>query len=165
MLKNIKSFYILKQIFGNIKYKKKLKLIKYDKELSKKIDITLQTYKEEFFKEFNSKFDTKLTDLNNQLLNLKNKKVENTKLDFLSRVKFESLKALFLNNNEINEIKSLENVSYKSIKYLNLSGNKITDIEPITKANFIELKILYLMNNEISEIKRLDNPNFKKLKN
>ena len=121
MLKNIKSFYILKQIFGNIKYKKKLKLIKYDKELSKKMDITLQTYKEEFFKEFNSKFDTKLTDINNQLLNLKNKKIENTKLDFLSRVKFESLKALFLNNNEINEIKSLERVSYKNIKYLNLS--------------------------------------------
>ena len=149
MLKNIKSSYILKQIFGNIINKKKLKLIKYDKKISDKMDITLQNYKDEFFKEFNTKFDIKLADINNQLLNLKNKKVENAKLDFLSKVKFESLNALYLNNNEITEIKAIEKVSYKGIKYLNLSGNKITDIEPITKANFAELKILYLMNNEI----------------
>ena len=45
MLKNVKSFYIIKSIILNIDEKRKLKLFKYNKSLKNKIGINLINYK------------------------------------------------------------------------------------------------------------------------
>ena len=45
-LKEIKSKYILKQIFENLLKQKSLKLFKYNKNIQKKLEITVKDYKE-----------------------------------------------------------------------------------------------------------------------
>ena len=45
MLENIKSLYILKNVFINIEDEIKLNLVKYNKKLQKKLDISLIDYK------------------------------------------------------------------------------------------------------------------------
>ena len=45
LLENIKSKYIIKLLFSNLDEKVKLKTIKYNKRLQKKIDINLNNYK------------------------------------------------------------------------------------------------------------------------
>ena len=50
MLKNIKSTFIIKKIFILFKVRRKLKLIKYNKNIQTRIDICLNN-----FKEFSSK--------------------------------------------------------------------------------------------------------------
>ena len=53
LLKNIKSNYILRRIFDNIKDKKLLlKLFDHSKLFQKKLDIKLFDYKKVFFKNF-----------------------------------------------------------------------------------------------------------------
>ena len=48
MLKNIKSGYILKIVFDNVENIKQLKIIKYSKKLSKKLNITLDTFEKTY---------------------------------------------------------------------------------------------------------------------
>ena len=45
MLENIKSFYRLKLLFSYIYEGKKLKLIKYNKNIQKKVDVNINNYK------------------------------------------------------------------------------------------------------------------------
>ena len=45
MLENVKSSYILKLFFMNIYERKKLKLIKYNKNIQIKIDVNIKNYK------------------------------------------------------------------------------------------------------------------------
>ena len=45
-LDNIKSQYILKKIFENINTKKLLELVKYNKKIKNRLDISLNNYKE-----------------------------------------------------------------------------------------------------------------------
>ena len=44
-LKNIKSKYILKEIFDNLEYKKLLEIIKYNKNFQLKLNIEINDYK------------------------------------------------------------------------------------------------------------------------
>ena len=46
LFKRVKSQYILKQIFENLKQNKKLEVIRYNKEMQQKFDITFNDYKE-----------------------------------------------------------------------------------------------------------------------
>ena len=55
MLNNIKSSYILKLIFQKVANKKKLKLVKYNKILLRKLEITIEDYKSyKNLREFNN---------------------------------------------------------------------------------------------------------------
>ena len=44
MVENVKSLYFIKIVFSHIDEKKKLKIIKYNKQIQNKIDITLLNY-------------------------------------------------------------------------------------------------------------------------
>ena len=44
LLHNIKSKYILQQIFKNLEYEKKLKIIKYNKKLQEKLNVNVNDY-------------------------------------------------------------------------------------------------------------------------
>jgi hypothetical protein len=48
MLKNIKSGYILKIVFDNVENIKQLKIIKYSKKLSKKLNMTLDIFEKTY---------------------------------------------------------------------------------------------------------------------
>ena len=50
LLMNVKSKYILKKIFDNIKQNRILKIIQYNKELQNKLNIILYDYKNEYHK-------------------------------------------------------------------------------------------------------------------
>ena len=45
MLEKVKSSYIIKLFFMNIYERKKLKLIKYNKNIQSKIDVNIKNYK------------------------------------------------------------------------------------------------------------------------
>ena len=67
--------------------------------------------------------------------------------------KFTNLQELYLGNNQITEIKGLDNLI--NLQDLYLSNNKITEIKGLD--NLINLKKLILHHNKITEIKGLDN--------
>ena len=63
MLDNVKSKYIVKEIFENIKNKRKLNIIKYNKRITTKLNINkedLEIYKT--LKEFNNNYNTNIED-------------------------------------------------------------------------------------------------------
>ena len=101
MLNNIKSIYIINKIFEPLTYTAKLNLIKYNKIISNRLDIKLEDYKDEFYKLFNRTFKVKINALNINELKLNKKKIDDKKFKFLCKIGFDSLKALYLNDNNI----------------------------------------------------------------
>ena len=113
MLDNVKSKYIVKEIFENIKNKRKLNIIKYNKRIKIKLDIN----KEDFeiyitLKEFNNKYKTNIKDIDIRELNLSWINIENEGLKDLAKIKFKELKELVLSFNKISDIDILEKVNF-----------------------------------------------------
>ena len=165
MLNNIKSKYIVKEIFEKIKNKRKLNIIKYNKRIKDKLNI----HKEDFeiyviLKEFNNKYNTNIENNEIKELNLSMKNIGNKGLKDLVKIKFKELNKLELSHNEISDINVLKKVHFKELKELNLSFNQISDINILEKADFRELKELNLSFNQISNINILGKVNFKELK-
>ena len=97
MLDNVKSKYILNEIFEKIKNKRKLIIIKYNK----RIKIRLNIDKEDFeiyinLHEFNSKYSTNIEDIDIKELNLSNRYIGNEGLKNLVKIKFKQLNKLDL---------------------------------------------------------------------
>ena len=82
----------------------------------------------------------------------------------LEKAKFNKLEFLGLGDNIISDINILEKVNLKKLTFLDLHGNYISDITILAKFNFPELEKLYLGYNRISDINVLETVNFKKLK-
>ena len=75
MLDNVKSKYILKEIFVNIKNKRKLNIIKYNKKLKINLDINeknLEIYIT--LKEFNNKYKINIEDIDIKRIKIKYRK-------------------------------------------------------------------------------------------
>ena len=130
MLDDVKSKYILKIIFEKIKNKRKLNIIKYNKRIMIKLDIT----KEDFeiyitLKEFNKKYFNAIEDIEIKELILKERDISNKGLKDLVKIKFKELKVLNLSVNEISDINILEKVNFKELNYLDLSYNEINEGE------------------------------------
>ena len=70
-------------------------------------------------------------------------------LNKLSKVGWEMLVELNLNNNNITDIEPLYNMQLLSLKKLDLSNNDISDIDDINKLQIYDLKYIYLNNNQI----------------
>ncbi len=70
--------YLLKEIFSYLSEKKKLEIIKYNKEIQKKLDITIFTYQKMHFNSIVTQ-----TILDNPLILLKEKKFDKKTLDKL----------------------------------------------------------------------------------
>ena len=74
MLDNVNSKYIIEEIVGKLKNKRKLKIIKYNKRLLSRLNINKKNF--ELYaklKEFNDKYKTKINDIDNTELNIRGK--------------------------------------------------------------------------------------------
>ena len=77
MLNDIKSKYILFIIFDTIKNRSKLNIIKYNKFLLDKLNITKKDFKVyELLKEFNKEFNLNIRDIDIEELDLNKKNIE-----------------------------------------------------------------------------------------
>jgi len=165
MLENVKSKYIVEQICENLKNKRKLNIIKYNKNLLARLNIN----KEDFeiyiaLKKLNKKYNTNIEDIDIKELNLGDKCIDNKGLKDLDKIKFKELNKLYLDANKISDINLLEKLYFKKLKILNLSNNEISDIQLLGKINFKELTNLDLSYNKISDIEILERVNFEELK-
>ena len=104
-------------------------------------------------KDFNKKYNLNIKDINVNKIDLRWKKLGNEGLVDLCKIKFNDLKELILNNNNISDIKPLEKVKFENLEILDLSQNKISDISILKNVSFKGLKQLYLGYNNISDIK------------
>jgi len=163
-LNNINCKSILKMIFEYILNRRKLKIIKYNKQLSNKLDITLEDFENyKLLKEFVKNYNTDIKDIDIIDLPLFQKSLGNKGLKDLSEINFKELKKLNLIDNNISDIKILEKVKFNNIEELYLSRNKIKDIGILEKVNLKNLKILYLNENKISDITVFEKVIFSKL--
>ena len=165
MLDNVKSKYILKEIFDIIKNKRKLKIIKYNKKIKIKLDINKGDFEKYIaLKEFNKKYDINIEDIDLKVLMLNWRNIRNMDLKDLVIINFKKLEILDLSGNKISNINILEKVNFKELKKLNLSYTEVSDIEILVKVNFNELQKLDLSGNKISTLNSFEKVNFKELK-
>ena len=116
----------MKAIFKNIHNKIKLKIIKYNKNMLRRLDVKIENFKiYETLKEFNEQLKLNIIDIDIKELYLKYKNVGTKELEILKNVNFKELQKLDLSNNEISDIKVLENVNFKELQTLYLDGNPI----------------------------------------
>ena len=81
MLDNVKSNLIMNKIFANLKNKRKLIIIKYNKRLLNRINITKKDFKMyQLLKDFNSKYKTRLEDIEIKELGLNGENMGNDEL-------------------------------------------------------------------------------------
>ncbi len=127
MLEKIRSTYIIDIIFNNLRNKRKLNIIKYNKKTIFRLNIKEEDFKVySFLKEFNEKYNSNIEDIDIFHLGLRRKNLGNEGLKCLSKIKF------------------------KELKYLDLSYNRISDINALEKFNIAKLEILILNFNQIS---------------
>ena len=150
MLDNLKSKYILQEIFEKIKNKRKLNIIKYNKRVMIKLDINKEDFETYItLKEFNVKYNTNIQDIDIKTLNLSGRCIRNEGLKDLIKIKFKGLNELNLSENEISDINILEKVKFGKLEELHLDENEISDINILEQVNFKELKVLDLVHNNI----------------
>ena len=132
MLDKVKSKYIIKEIFENIKNKRKLNIIKYNKGIKIKLDIDNKDFKIYItLKEFNNKYNINIEDIDIKELDLNHKYIRNKGLKYLVKIKFKQLTQLNLSDNKISNINLLEKVNFKELNELDLNNNKLFDISDI----------------------------------
>ena len=120
MLNNIKSQIILNLILRKLKKRKKLKLVKYNKILIKKFNITKEDFENfKLLKEMNQRFNLDVKDIEIKILNLECKSLGNEKLEYFKRIEFKELKELNFYGNYISNIKVLEKVKLEKLEKLN----------------------------------------------
>ena len=139
-------------------------------------------------KEFNSKYELDIKDINITELDLGWKDIGDeilkdlckiefkelkelnlfwnniSNINLLEKVKFRKLEVLDFGKNNISDINILEKVNFKALKKLSLYRNNLSDIKVLEKVKFEKLEILDLGNNQISDINILEKTNFKQLK-
>ena len=125
MLNKVKSIKILKIIVGTLKKRIELKLLKYNKIMLNKLNIIKEDF-EQFIllKEMNLKFNLDNKDIDIKELNLGYKNLENDIIEYLIKIKFNSLKVLNLEINNISDIKGLENANFNRLEKIILKENK-----------------------------------------
>ena len=73
MLDKVKSKNIIKEIFRNMRNKRKLNIIKYNKRILIRLNINKEQFENYIIlKEFNKKYSTNIEDIDIKQLNLKN---------------------------------------------------------------------------------------------
>ena len=161
MLNNIKSSFILKRIFNYLRNKIKLKIIKYNKNILYRLNITDKDFiVYESLKEFNNKYNLYINDIDNKVLNLNKKNLNDEALVYFNLIKFNKLIILDLSQNNILNINALEKVNFSELRRLNLSENKISDINTLEKIDLKNLEELDLSENNITDINTLKNGNY-----
>ena len=127
----------MKIIFENLKIKTKLNIIKYNKQILNKLDISKIDFNDfNILKEFNQKFNFNIKDVDIKKLNIKDEKIGNEIFKYLKNLRFKELRSLILDNNGINDINEFKNINYKKLELLNLINNKISNINILENVNF-----------------------------
>ena len=143
MLDNVKSKYIVKEIFENIKNKRKLNIIKYNKKIMIKLDINKKDFEIYItLKEFNNKYKINIEDIDIKELKLNRGYIGNEGLKDLVKINFNNLELLDLSGNEISDINIFEKVNFKELKGLALNKNNISDIKILEYVNFEKLELI-----------------------
>ena len=88
---------------------------------------------------------------------IKDRQLEDEDLKALEKQKYEYLKKIYLFNNNLDSIDSLETANLKAVQIFILTKNKISSINVLSKINFTKLKELNLGNNKIADISPLEN--------
>ena len=98
MLKEIKSKLILKIIFGNLKKKNRLKLLKHNKYLQSKLNIRLNDFIAfKLLKDLNKKYNLDIPDIYIKKLKLKLEKNNfNEIMAIINQIKFYDLNEFYL---------------------------------------------------------------------
>ena len=94
----------------------------------------------------------------------------NESIQYLSHIKMEKLKDLYLNANNLNSIQFIEKLTFTELEAIHFMNNFIKDFEPLIKFkdNFKTINKINLKNNMISDITNLEKlveayPNLKHL--
>ena len=98
---------------------------------------------------------------NLEILEVNNSGLEDADLEAINTLKYGSLKELYLEKNNINDISSLKEDGFERLEVLDLSKNKIGDITPLKDMS--QLTILDLEDNEITDIDKTDIENLDSL--
>lgn len=158
MLDNIKSKLLLNKLFQLLESKIKLKIVRYNKKLQDKLNLT----KDDFIyfkliKDFNDKYNSHIKDVDILELNLDNLDIKNSGLSHLSKIKFNKLKELVLSNNNIGKIDKIipSYFNFDNLVKLSFEQNHLRDLTILTKADFKQLKKLNLDHNALTDIKIL----------
>ena len=115
MLNKIKSKYIVIEIFEMMKNKRKMKIIKYNKSMAGKLDITTEDFKAyEILREFNQEHNLNIEDIDINILDLSGKNSGNEIFEDLNRIKLKRLENLNLSNNNISDINNLEKEAFNT---------------------------------------------------
>ena len=92
MLNKIRSKKIMKIIFGNLKIRTKLNIIKYNKQIMNKLDISKIDFMDfNILKEFNQKFNLDIKDIDIKYFNINDTNFGNEILKNLKKLKFNEL--------------------------------------------------------------------------
>ena len=120
--------------------------------------INSRTKNREIIKEFNDKYDKKISGYE-KILDLNNLNLGNNGLICLRKNNFENLEILNLENNNISDIVCFSKWKLKRLKELNLSNNDIKDISILKEILSLcsNLEKINLSDNKINDIKVLDN--------
>ena len=154
MLNKIKSKYILNTIFENVKKKKKLDILKFNKKMQENLSINKEDFLEFIYvKILKEKYKLNLNDdVDTKELNLSGHPYIYNVLLFLKFIEFKKLKEINLSSNLISEPSVLEFLKTEKLEILDLRNNRIKNIDIFEKLNFKELKNLDLCTNYIDDI-------------
>ena len=164
MLEKIRSKAILKKIFINLKKRKELKILKYNKKLMFKLNIQKKDFEDyKILKELNQKYSLNIKDIDVRCLRFEEKNNIEKIFEYINKIEFKELIGLYINKTNLSDIKILERCKFENYLFLNLGDNKISNINEFEKVNFKELKQLILPNNNITKIKVFENCKLEKL--
>jgi len=123
-LQNVKSAYIINSIFNHMKNRRKFNIIKYNKLMINRLNITKNDFeKYNILKEFNMKYRKNIKEIDIKALYLSRINIVNENFEFLTKVEFNDLIIINISKNKISDINKLENINCESLKELNLSDN------------------------------------------
>ena len=105
------------------------------------------------YKYMNDLYKLQLKEEETDRIELENKCFNTYDFKVLCQLPLKNLRLLVLENNQISEIKYLENAEFPLLVVLNLNNNAISDISVLEKIKFVDIEALLLRNNNIKDIR------------
>ena len=119
MLEKIKSKKIFNIIFEKLKMRKKAKIIKYNKQLLNRLNITKKFFQDyQILKQMNERFNLNIKDIDIEVIHAENKNIGNEILEIFNKIEFNHLKELYLTGNLISDISLFEKIELNNFEKL-----------------------------------------------
>ena len=133
MFRKIRSNKILGDIFGKMRFMRKLKIVIYNKEIQKRLYITQETFETfNVIKQMNQKFNLNIKDIDQSEIKIDNQNGTEV-MEYMNKIGFNNLSELNLQWNNINDLTPLEKRNFSKLEKLNLNFNFINEINSIIK--------------------------------